>query len=104
MPVTAKLSRIFYERMGDQVATELVEWFNAVDLTYRQDLQAINELNFARFDANVGQRFAEFEVRWEKRFADLEVRIERRFAEQTRSLFLAWTTLGVGIVGLWFRT
>ena len=35
MPVTAKLSLLFYEKLGEQVATELVDWFNSVDATYR---------------------------------------------------------------------
>ena len=52
MPVTAKLSRKFYEKLGDDVANELVEWFNVVDATYRSDLTQLNDLNFARFDAN----------------------------------------------------
>ncbi|OGU34556.1 MAG: hypothetical protein A3K13_12215 [Gemmatimonadetes bacterium RIFCSPLOWO2_12_FULL_68_9] len=39
MPVTAKLSRKFYETFGDEIATELVEWFNAVDATYRSELR-----------------------------------------------------------------
>jgi hypothetical protein len=55
MPVTAKLSRKFYERLGDEIATELVDWFNAVDATYRDDLTRLNELNFQRFDSMVGQ-------------------------------------------------
>ena len=29
IPVTAKLSRKFYERLGDEIATELVDWFHA---------------------------------------------------------------------------
>jgi hypothetical protein len=44
-----------------------VEWFNAVDLTYRADLRELNELNFARFDAKLEQRLAELRVdllRW----------------------------------------
>ena len=28
MPVTAKLSRKFYQRFGDELTNELVEWFN----------------------------------------------------------------------------
>src|SRR2546425_3655892 len=59
MPVTAKLSRKFYEKLGDEVANELVEWFNLVDATYRSDLRQLNELNFARFDAKLEQRIAE---------------------------------------------
>ena len=36
MPVTAKLWGKFYERFGDEIANELVEWFNAVDSTYNR--------------------------------------------------------------------
>src|SRR5256885_8872116 len=61
LPVTAKLSRKFYEKLGDELANELVEWFNQVDATYRADLRELNELNFARFDANLGQRLAELD-------------------------------------------
>ena len=53
MPVTARLSKLFYERLGEQVTNELVEWFNQVDATYRSDLREMNELNFARSDAKV---------------------------------------------------
>ena len=58
MPVTARLSKLFYERLGEQVANELVDWFNAVDTTYRSDLRELNEQNFARFDAKLEQRLA----------------------------------------------
>jgi hypothetical protein len=58
MPVTARLSQKFYERLGEDVANELVDWFNAVDVTYRNDLRELNELNFQRFDAKVEQMFA----------------------------------------------
>ena len=63
MPVTAKLSRKFYEKFGDDVANELVDWFNMVDATYRSDLRELNELNFARFDAKLEQRLAQLETR-----------------------------------------
>ena len=82
MPATAKLSREFYDRFGDQVANELVEWFNQVDATYRGDLRELNELNFARFDATQGERFARYDAGLERRFAEFDVRMERRFAEQ----------------------
>ena len=59
MPVTAKLSRKFYETFGDELANELVEWFNAVDLTYRSELRELNDINFARFEAKLEQRIAE---------------------------------------------
>ncbi|MEO7502581.1 MAG: hypothetical protein ABIW94_08075 [Gemmatimonadaceae bacterium] len=53
MPVTAKLSRKFYERFGDDIAGELVDWFNAVDLTYQTQLRELNELNWERFKATL---------------------------------------------------
>ena len=62
MPVTAKLSQKFYAKLGDDIANELVEWFNAVDATYRSDLREVNELNFARFDAKQEQRLAELKT------------------------------------------
>lgn len=51
--MTAKLSRKFYERFGDELTNELVEWFNLVDATYPSELRELNELNFARFDAKL---------------------------------------------------
>jgi hypothetical protein len=80
MPVTAKLSRRFYERFGDELTNELVEWFNAVDATYQTELRVLNDLNFARFEAKMGERFAESDAKVERRFTELEVRLERRFA------------------------
>jgi hypothetical protein len=71
MPVTAKLSRKFYETFGDELANELVEWFNQVDATYRADLRELNELNFARFDAKLEQRVAELDAKLEQRVAEL---------------------------------
>ena len=55
MPVTAKLSRRFYEKFGDEIVNELVEWLNQVDLSYRSELRETNELNFARFDSKQEQ-------------------------------------------------
>ena len=81
MPVTAKLSKLFYERLGEQIADELVGWFNAVDATYRSDLRELNELNFARFDAKLEQRFAQSDLKLEQRLAEFELKIEQRMAE-----------------------
>ncbi len=79
MPVTAKLSQKFYERLGEDLAQELVDWFNAVDATYRADLRELNELNFQRFDATVEQRLAELRAHLERRFAESDARWEQRF-------------------------
>jgi hypothetical protein len=76
VPVTAKLSKRFYDVLGEDLANELVDWFNAVDLTYRADLRELNELNFGRFDAKLEQRLAE--LRAELRQATAELRAEFR--------------------------
>lgn len=75
MPVTAKLSLKFYEKFGDDIANELVEWFNMVDATYRSDLRELNELNFARFDAKLEQRVAELRAEMHTGFAKLEAKV-----------------------------
>jgi hypothetical protein len=83
--VTARLSRKFYEALGEEIANELVDWFNAVDLTYRADLRELNELNFARFDAKLEQRVMQSQARLEARIdrveAELNARIGRVEAE-----------------------
>jgi hypothetical protein len=38
MPVTAKLSKAFYDRLGEQIVNELVQRYNLVDATYRSGL------------------------------------------------------------------
>ncbi len=81
MPVTAKLSRRFYETFGDEIANELVEGFNQVDLTYRTDLRELNELNFARSEARADQRAAALEAKMAQRAAELDATIDRRTAE-----------------------
>ena len=61
MPVTARLSKRLYDTLGEEIASELVDWFNAVDATYQADLRELNELNFARFEAKLGERLAQLE-------------------------------------------
>ena len=63
----------------------LVDWFNSVDATYRSDLDRLNELNFARFDAKLEQHLAQLKMElattWEKRFAQLETSWEQRLSQ-----------------------
>jgi len=92
VPVTAKLSRKFYETLGEDVANELVDWFNSVDATYRADLRELNELNFARFDAKLEQRLAELN-------AELRVEIHAVRADLVKWMFIFWAPTAVGIVG-----
>ena len=99
MPVTAKLSKEFYDKFGHAIVDEMVNWFNQVDATYRSELREINELNFARFDSRLEQRAAQIEARLEAGFARLEGgllarigMVEGRLARLTLTLWVA--TLG----------
>jgi hypothetical protein len=75
-----KLSKRFYDVLGEDVANELVDWFNAVDLTYRTDLRELNELNFARFDAKLEQRLAEFDAKLRTELAALRAEFRTELA------------------------
>ena len=82
--MTARLSRKFYETFGDDLANEIVEWFNQVDFTYRTELRELNEVNFARFEAKL-----------DAKLADLR-------SELLKWMFLFWvgnmaTTIGVAV-------
>ena len=111
MPVTARLSKHFYDVLGEDIANELVEWFNAVDLTYRTDLRELNELNFARFDAKLEQRLAQLrgellvelhtglqQVRTETQ--QVRTQLEQARGELLRWMFGFWVTTFLGIAGL----
>jgi hypothetical protein len=114
VPVTAKLSKAFYDQLGEDVAGGLVDWFNQVDATYRADLRELNELNFVRFDAKLEQRIAELgakldakidrvDIKIDRVAAELTATLERRLGEQTRWLFVAWVSSLIPIIGLWIR-
>lgn len=52
-----------------------------MDATYNADLREMNDLNFARFDAKVGERLTQFESRIDRRFAEFEARVDGRLAD-----------------------
>ena len=95
MPVTAKLSRRFYDQLGDDVANELVEWFNQVDATYRLDLREHTELLFARFDTRLEQRVSKLEHQI--------ARLDERMTTTLRWMFLFWATTTAALVGIALR-
>jgi hypothetical protein len=96
MPVTAKLSKQFYDRFGEAVTNELVDWFNQVDAAYKSDIREMNELNYARFEAKLDQRLAELR-------GEVRTDLERGLHEHTRFLVLAWAVLLASNIALWFR-
>ena len=86
MPVTARLSKRFYDVFGEEIANELVDWFNQVDDTYRADLREVNELNFSRFDAKLEQRLATLDAAWQGRWTELDAKLEQRLAKLEQRL------------------
>ena len=125
MPVTAKLSKKFYERFGEDVTNELVEWFNLLDATYKSELREANDRNWSLFKAHMDQALVELRVEIEDRLAPKFDAIEKRFQavdarfqtletlihheirQQTRFMIgmmvALWTALLIPILGLWFR-
>ena len=95
MPVTAKLSRRFYEKLGDEVTGELVDWFNAVDATYKAELKELNELNWERFKATLHEEIAS--VR-----GDLRSEMQVMKADLVKWMFIYWMGSVVTMGGLMF--
>jgi hypothetical protein len=95
VPVTARLSKKFYETLGEDVTNELVNWFNSVDATYRADLRELNETNFQRFDAKLEQRLAELKAELQTQIVQGLAGVETRLV---RWLFTFWVPTAVGIV------
>jgi hypothetical protein len=99
VPVTAKLSRKFYEKFGDELTNELVNWMNQVDATYRTEFRDLFEINFGRFNALLEQRMAQLDAKLEQRAAQLESKFETRM-EQMKTELLRWNFLfWIGTLG-----
>ena len=108
MPVTAKLSRKFYATFGDEIASELVDWFNAVDTSYRAEFRELFETHFARFDAKLEQQVGRAEARLDRRIAEMESRLRVEMAnlkaEVLRWTFLFWIPTALAVIGLYFKS
>jgi len=102
VPVTARLSKRFYDVFGEEIATELVDWFNTVDATYRADLRELNEINFARFDAKLEQRLAELRAELVKELADVKSGLKWMLAFWAPTA-LAVIGTGAGVLSLLLR-
>ncbi len=100
MPATAKLSKKLYDKFGDEIAQELVDWFNAVDATYKADLRELNKLNFQRFDTKLEQRLTEQNLWIERRFAEQDVKFDRLRTELIKWMFLFWAGTALTVIGV----
>lgn len=90
MTITSRLSRKLYEALGDDAGHDLVDWMQQID-AHRTELRELNDLNFARFGALIG----EFRSEVRAEIARLETRIERTKADLIKWSFVFW----VGAVG-----
>lgn len=86
------------------ILPELVDWFNAVDLTYQTQLREMNDLNWERFKATLLSESASIraELRTEFRegLAGVRVEMAELRAELLRWMFIYWTGSVVGLGGL----
>ena len=87
---------------GDNIANELVDWFNKVDGTCRFELRELNEVNFGRFDAKLEQRIAEVKAALGVLERCVEARMAAFEAQIIKWMFLFWVGQAVTTVGLVF--
>jgi hypothetical protein len=86
MPTAPTFSKRFYDKFGPENITELANWLNQMDLTYRSQLHELNELNFARFDAKLEQRIAEVKAELREEMADLKTELLQAVSEMGSAL------------------
>lgn len=101
MPVTARLSKKFYERFGEDVTTELVDWFNSVDAAYRQEFRDLFEVNFGRFEARLQQGLAELRAEFRSETARLDVSLAEVRGELKAGLEAQGSKLIAWSFGFW---
>jgi len=107
MPVTAKLSSRFYEKLGDDVTNELVTWLNAVDAEFRNGLREANDRNWDRFRAELEASSARLSGEFKSGLAELRtelsnlrVEIHQESTKQMRWTFGFWVMTVLTIAGL----
>ncbi len=111
MPVTAKLSRKFYEQLGDDVVTSLWTGSNAVDSTYQTQLREINDLNWERSKSQLAAMRAELRAEiatlgaeLRKEMAELAGALRAEMAalraEMIKWMFIFWCGQMIGLGGL----
>ena len=102
MPLTIRLSKRFYDTLGEEVADELMSWLNTADTAYRNEFRELFEANFGRIEARMAQldaRMDHLEGRIDLKLGQFEAgvnaKLEALKAELLRWMFLFW----VGTMG-----
>lgn len=99
MPITAKLSRQFYEKLGDEVANELVTWLNAVDTSYRDEFRDLFEASFGRVEARLREMDARVDAKLDRLTAELRLEMGRMETRLVRWMFVFWVTTWLAVAG-----
>jgi hypothetical protein len=107
VPVTAKLSRSFYDKLGDDIAGELVDWFNAVDADYKRDLRELNDRNWERFRGELGTHrseinaeFGMMRAEFDRFRAEIQSALAAQRSELIKWMFIFWSGTVIPIVGM----
>jgi len=110
VPITARLSKRFYDQFGEETANELVDWMNKVDAVQKSEFRDLLAAHTERIDARfaaMDAKFAAMEARMDAKLEHFRMEMKAEFAavraEQVRWLFLAWASLLIPLVGLWTR-
>jgi len=102
VPVTVRFSSKFYERLGDDVAGELVDWCNAVDETYRNQLKEMNESFWQRLKDHLDASLGGIRNEMSTQRADLRTEMANMRADLIKWMFLFWLGNAGLMLGLRF--
>ena len=81
MPYTAKFSRRFYDKLGDDVVNELVDWLNTVDLIYKTELKEHTEINLRRVEAVIRSEAVRIESKIDVEIANVRSEFKEGITE-----------------------
>jgi ABC-type phosphate transport system auxiliary subunit len=110
MPFAIKLSKQFYDTLGNEVANELVTVLNTLDQAYRTEFRDLFTAHAGRLEDRMGQletrmdeKLSQLETRFDEKLSQLEIRMNARMdaklealkSELLRWMFLFW----VGTMG-----
>ena len=99
MPVAAKLSRKFYDRLGEDVANELVDLLNLIDSTYKSELRDANDANWARFETKLHAEIHALRADQQTLKAELQGALKDLRSDLLMWMFIYWTaTAAAGLV------
>jgi gamma-glutamylcysteine synthetase len=111
MPVTARLSSRFYEKLGDEATNDLVNWLNDFDAEFSERVNALNDRNWDRFReqldstktelrAEIRTGLADLRTEMATGFAGLRTELHKELVSQLRWTFAFWVTTLFAIAGL----